>query len=334
MEVIEGFYMRARDVIFYAKGVEHPPGKIVALPKYVLSSDGERVAGGRRFRKLLTLKEQMAYVTTHYGEYVVEDKYIGSLVPEIPLSMFEEIYDPIERAEDLLSREDLRGAEKDAADMLRDLRSVSRAIGVSGSILVGLHTAESDVDLIVYGEEDGRRVYELLRKRIEEGEEYRRYSERDATSLYSRRSEETPLSWEEFTKQERVRVLEGFYRGREYSIRLVKPPEEPYGSKIIRKLERATLITEVVDDRESIFTPCRYGVRVLEVLGGPEYGVNVGAVYSLRERFTEVARMGDVIEAKGQIELWNRVKTGREELVLYLGGEGDYMKVVEEMERD
>ncbi|MCD6349135.1 MAG: hypothetical protein J7L91_05845, partial [Candidatus Korarchaeota archaeon] len=72
----------------------------------------------------------------------------------------------------------------------------------------------------------------------------------------------------------------------------------------------------------------------LEVLGGPEYGVNVGAVYSLRERFTEVARMGDVIEAKGQIELWNRVKTGREELVLYLGGEGDYMKVVEEMERD
>ncbi len=324
MEIIEGYYMKLGNIIFYAKGVEHPPGKVIAYPKYVPDERGERRnRRGERFRKLATQHEQLRYLKSCCDEYLVYDPHIGREVPEIPLSSFDEVYDPIKRARELLASS--QGMEKDAAQMITDLGLSD--IGVSGSILVRLHNESSDIDLVVYGEENGRRVYENLRKRIEEGIEYRRYSEVDSRVLYERRARETPLSWDDFIKQEKRRVLEGYYREREYSIRLVKLGE-PYGSKVVRRNGKARLVLEVTDDEESIFTPCRYGVRVLKLLSGSSIGKEVQFIYSLRERFTEIAAEGDVVEARGEVETWTYT-SGEELVVLYLGEKGDYMRIVD-----
>ncbi len=325
MEVIEGYYMRMRSIIFYAKGIEHPPGKVVAYPKYVLDPRGDRRdRRGRKFRKLPTQDEQLEYLKSCCREYLVDDPYIGERVPEIPLSSFDEIYDPLERAQELLAGNP-QGVEREAVQMILDLGPDN--IGISGSILVGLHNESSDIDLVVYGEEEGRRIYETLRKKVEEGVHYRKYSEKDSRALYERRIRETPLSWYDFMRQERRRILEGYYRGREYSIRLVRP-ESSYGSKTVRKVGEAQLLLEITDSEESIFTPCIYGVRVLEVSDGPGEGNDVSFIYSLRERFTEIASEGDVVEARGKVEVWNYIGTGRKATLLYLGERGDYMRVL------
>jgi len=328
MRIIEGYYMRLGDTIFYAKGVEHPPGKVIAYPKYVLDPKGERMdARRRRYRKLFTQEEQLRYLREYYNEYLVYDPYIGEEVPEIPLDSFNEVYDPLKRAKELLASSK-PGIERDATDMILDLSSGfdNDEIGISGSLLVGLHNESSDIDLVVYGEDKGRKVYEILKERLKEEKDYKRYSKGNAEALYKRRREETPISWDEFLKQERRRILEGYYRNREYSIRLVRQSNS-YGSKIVRKLGEATLVLEVMDSRESIFTPCRYAVRSLKVVRGPETGRKVELIYSLRERFTEIASEGDVIEARGEVEVWT-YKTGDEVTLLYLGRKGDYMKLL------
>ncbi len=328
MEVIEGYYLLMGDVVFYAKGIEHPPGKVIAYPKYVPDPRGwRRDREGKRYRKLMTQEEQWKYLESCCRRYLVDDPHIGGRVPEIPLNSFDRVYDPIERARELIERRGRgKGIEMDAADMLSDLGQESDLIGLSGSILVGLHGESSDIDLVVYGESSGRRVYEALRERIEEGKEYRRYTERDARVLYERRRKETPLSWEEFLKQEERRILEGYFRNREYSIRLIKLGAT-YGSKMVRKVGRAKLILEILDGRDSIFTPCKYSVRTLSVIEGPDLGRKVEFIYSLRERFTEIALEGEIVEAEGEIEEWT-YKTGERVILLYLGRAGDYMKVL------
>lgn len=331
---VEGFFYKLSDGnIFYAKGVSHPPGYVVAYPKYVVDSLGNRFDKdkGIRYRRLSTISEEYSYVISRYSRYLRFDDFFGREVVVIPLTDIAYVYNPLQRSKEIICKGTLEDPVlKDVRDMVLDITESTgiKEVGVSGSILVNLFKEDSDIDIVVYGVNNGLNVYKYLSDVIDKDPRYRRYRICDILELHARRSLETPIPSEQLLKQESRKALEGMFKGREYFIRLIKYPwEEPsYGSYRCIKLGKTTMKLRIIDSKESIFTPCRYRVEVIDVMEGVE--ADVIEVYSLRGRFTEVAREDEIIIAKGTVE---RIETqsGGDYYRLYLGDQGDYILVMD-----
>ncbi|MCS7111044.1 MAG: hypothetical protein N3D82_01335 [Ignisphaera sp.] len=333
MNIVEGFYFKLYDdSIFYAKGVSHPKDRVVAFPKYIRSVDGDRTTpNGVKYTKVGDIINEYRIAMTKYSNYVVYDDYFGRKVVLVPLRDIVEVYSPIDKAVKIINSDPTKGILADVKDMLNDiLNSTSaRTIGVSGSILVDLYREDSDIDIVVLDENDGRKVYSFLSEVIDKPySKIRRYSEESVARLYLTRVAETPIGFREFVAQERRRILEGLYGDREYFIRLIdrSHTDDIYDVYRCRKLGFSTMMLRVLDAKRSIYTPCRYGVEVLKVLEG--VAVDVEEVYSLRGRFNEIAAEGETVVARGSIELLEYRNGGRK-YRLYLGDPGDYMYLAE-----
>ncbi|MGC9345680.1 MAG: hypothetical protein ACP5ER_02660, partial [Candidatus Bathyarchaeales archaeon] len=81
----------------------------------------------------------------------------------------------------------------------------------------------------------------------------------------------------------------------------------------------------VVDDSESIFTPCVYKISDVRVLEGKKLEP-IKEIASFRGRFCEQARIGEVVIAQGKVERVIDDRQNREYFRLLLGNKpSDYM---------
>ena len=326
---IEGFMLElSSGHIFDVKGLIHPPGRVLAYPRYVLDPSGPRRRAGRSFRKLSSWAERMAFLREHFSSYLTFDPVLGDVFCEVPLADVARVLDPVEGLQEL-SRSPRPGLATLALEMAEELgeraRLSGREIGVSGSLLVGLEGPSSDIDLVIYGREACLRAYRALRAMREEGAT-EPLGPGELEAIWSARSKDTPYEARDFFSREPRKILQGLFRGRPYSIRLVPSGRpEPYGVRRFRPLGTAVIRARVEDASESIFTPCRYLIRDVEVLTGPEEPIP-GVLASFRMRFCEHLREEEAFEARGKLELVLG-PGGLEEARLLVGGRpGDYIR--------
>ncbi|RLF23717.1 MAG: hypothetical protein DRN15_05225 [Thermoprotei archaeon] len=323
--IIEGVYFKHVDGgIFYAKGVIHPPGGVIGFPKYIPSPRGSRVApSGISYVKIEELRSQLRILKERYPSYLREDKCLGCLVPVVPTSDIDEIYDPVVVVNEMKSRA-RRTVERVAVELVSLLAEHIGwdKVGLSGSLLLGLYTPRSDIDVVVYG--GHYKAYEVLKeardKRILTG-----YSGDKLALLYRARSKETPIDPIAFKLHQQRKLLEGLISGFEYFIRLIDPSSEPpYCTFKTRKHGTVKVRGEVVDDSRSMMTPCVYEVFIDEVIIGPKEAYEVSKLYSLRGRFCELVQADEKFEARGSLEKVE-YHDGSCEYRIYLGYEGDYL---------
>ncbi|MCL4367878.1 MAG: nucleotidyltransferase domain-containing protein [Actinobacteria bacterium] len=166
-EVIEGFAVETADgLIFTVKGMVHPPERIVSYLRYVPDSAGERMRGGVRYRRVYAFEEQETLLRSRWSAYLWEDPQSGLLLQAVPREHIRRVYDPLSRLRDLSQKgptDPLEEATLALAELLRETAGIpSQALGLSGSLLLGLHHLESDIDLVVYGEDESREVHRAL----------------------------------------------------------------------------------------------------------------------------------------------------------------------------
>jgi len=310
---IEGFFVESIEgLIFDVKGLVHPPDRVIAYIRYVPDPEGDRERRGSsiRYAKVYSLRDRELFLRTNFPEYLYFDKFLNRWFQAVPYSRLHKVYDPIAALNGLLKKRSKDRVEALACELASFLESLTgigyECIGVSGSLLVGLHTDKSDIDLVVYGEKAGRALYRSL-KTIMEGEEdaLRRYTYRELLRLYELRVKDTFMPLNSFLLSERRKVLQGVFRGRDFYIRLIKEPEEyeeRYGQCIYRLLGRVRIRAMVSNDRDSIFTPCRYLISQVRVLKG-ESPEPIREIISFRGRFCEQAFSGENILAEGSLEL-------------------------------
>ncbi len=208
--------------------------------------------------------------------------------------------DPLEK--DPLVRDTLAFAQLLQAEAKVDLSCV----GVSGSLLIGLHTPDSDLDMTVHGERNCRRVHLALSRLLSSGDhpELKPFDQDGLDKLYQERVPDTRMDYEDFLATEKKKVFQGIFRGRTFFIRFLKDVSEVgerYGDYSYTPLGKAGIRAQVVDASESIFTPCRY--QLADVHFDQRSPLEpLSEIVSFRGRFCEQAQAGDLISAFGTLE--------------------------------
>lgn len=334
---IEGAAVETRDgMLFTVKGTVHPPGRIVAYLRYVPDPQGERVRGRDRYRRVYSIADQAAALRANNVSYRFEDPALGVPVDAIPRQEVVRLYDPRERLQELLRGGPSNPLEKDALALAESLKEASgapsAALGLTGSLLFGLHTPASDVDLVVYGDRDCRRVHAALSRLLDDpSSALTRPQGDELAAIHAAHRADTPLSAADFARLQAYKVNEGGYAGRPYFVRFVKRPgetRERYGDPRFSPAGTALVEARVTDARDALFTPCRYSLDDVRCLDGalPD---DLREVISFRGRFADQARPGQRIRASGALErvIW---LDGSETTRLVVGGRpGDFLLALE-----
>ncbi len=319
-EAIESYYLETQEGLFFAvKGLEHPPDRWIGVLRYAPDpGKGERKKGEVRYRRLYHFAEQEELLRSLYPQYLAYDPVFHATMQSVLGSRIRQIYDPRVRLKEMGSSAAASEIEKDAvsfAGLLQKCSGVpSSAIGISGSLLIGLHTERSDLDISVFGTENCRKIYEglgcLLSSDSADGP--RRLDIKGIEELHSQRAVDTNISFNEFVELEKNKVCQGSFHRRPYFIRFIREAHEwtqIYGSVRYTPIGRARITAKICDDREAIFTPCRYVLSDVHVLEGPP--LFVSEIVSFRGRFCEQAWVGQSVMAEGTLE---SVETSRGEI--------------------
>lgn len=319
IETLEG-------LIFDVKGLVHPPDRVVAFIRYFPEETGDRVRNGSSYGKVYSLSDRYALLKENYPQYLVFDPVFDERMCEVPIDCLKEKYDPIAKLQQLEKGENMDALESKALNLallLGEKAGTPRnSIGISGSILVGLHRANSDIDLIVYGSANCRKVNITLRKMLNDPDSaLRPYDSSDVKRLFDFRSKDTAMGFGDFVRTESRKAFQGKFMHTDYFIRFVKDwneIDEKYGDFQYKNLGCAKMKATVSNDSESIFTPCRYSIENMAVIGGLK-NVAITEICSFRGRFCEQARKGETVMAQGKVEKVMDMRTDRAHFRLLIG---------------
>lgn len=323
--------------IFDVKGLVHPPGKVIAYIRFTPYAEGDRKRGGAIYRKVYPLHERYELLRERFPQYLFYDKVFNEWLCEVPIEAIKYHYQPVYYLRNLRRKRkqltQLQKATLHFAEFLKKKAGVSwNALGVSGSLLVGLHTSKSDVDLVVYGSQNCSKIYDSLRTLVNHKSSLvKPYNVEELKRLFDFRSKDTAMSFEDFVRTESRKVLQGKFKAYEYFIRCMKEwneINERYGTVHYRPLGNAKITATVTDDSQMIFTPCQYAIDNTKIVEGPRVE-STREIVSFRGRFCEQARKGEIIMAQGKIEKVQ--KEGEEEFNRMLLGNNvsDFMILTE-----
>jgi len=318
--------------IFDVKGLIHPPRKIIAFIRFTPDLKGDRKRKGVTYRKVYPLHERFELLRERFPQYLVFDRVFNEWLSEVPIEAIKRHYKPVDYLRKLRHRRQLTQLEKAAlhfAELLKKNADVSwNMLGVSGSMLVGLQTPKSDIDLIVYGSQNCFKVYDSLKTLVNDRDSpVKMYSKEELKHLFDFRSKDTSMPFEDFVRTESRKVLQGKFNDRDYFIRCVKDwneIREQYGTVHYQPVGYAQIKAKVIDNSQMIFTPCHYKIDNVEIVEGPKIE-SIQEIVSFRGRFCEQARKGESVMAQGKIERVQRM--GEQEFYRILLGNNvsDYM---------
>lgn len=209
-------------------------------------------------------------------------------------------YRPRERAAELASpAEDVvprptggdRNLEATAGRLLQQFarRGVPlQMMGVTGSLLVGAHGEDSDIDLVIYGREHFQQARAML-ARLQEDGVFDALSAPDWQRSYRRRG--CSLSLEEYIWHERRKQNKAIFENTKFDIAQANSSPEPPPAPC-RKLGPATATASIVADEDVFAFPARWRID----------DPDIDEVVSYTTTYTGQAFLGETIEARGTLE--------------------------------
>jgi predicted nucleotidyltransferase len=323
---IESHYLETEEGLFFAvKGLIHPPDRIVGCLRYFPDPKGDRQKEGFHYTRLYHFAEQVQFLQEHYPQYLAFEPTIQATLQSVPLQAIRRVFDPRVRLQELSRQDERDPLEEDAWAFTNQLHEISgispTSLGISGSLLIGLHLSRSDLDVTVHGAQNCRSLHQALRRvLLGTSENISRLDEQGMEALYTERSADTRMAHNQFFRSERDKVIQGQFQGRTYFIRFLKELEETgetYGSLRYSPEGKAEIQGVISDDQDAIFTPCRYALGDVNFLNGSPVN-DLREIVSYRGRFCEQAWRGDTVQAFGTLELV-RESSGRSWHRLLLG---------------
>ena len=247
------------------KGCYHREDYVIALPRYRLN--------GAKIKELTKSFE----IARRRG-FLVFDEYLDSPVPAIPVKEIEYCLNPFNTS--TLGLGDIGEAAWELKLLLSRKASVSLdSLGVTGSLLAKTvipRLEAVDIDIVVRGIEESKRVYEVLRKlrdeRLLSPVNSPVYRELEVQDLKTRHT------------LMKKRILEGLYKNIPYSIRLIPCRRQQAITSRIKRLEWWEGVIEIVEQIQPYIMPYQYRIHVVKT-NSP---YKPTSLISYRMRFSEL----------------------------------------------
>lgn len=295
---------------------------VIAYLRYLPDPDGDRIRGGVHYRRVANLKETTTMLRKFYPQYLNYVPDLGLTLQTIPQNSIDKVYKPQERLKEIV---------KSPKDVLEEIYSkfvealslesgvpVSN-FGVAGSSLIGLSRETSDVDIIVYGRNQGSQTYQALKRLRIAGSWIEPYTTISVVNVLNQRWGETSVELSRLKEIEVKKVLHGRVSGRDYFIRLLREYDDNFSS---HPVEEVVFRGKISDSSCSIFTPVTYRVGDVEWISA-QRTIKTIELLSYRGKFTEQVLQGEYVEAHGMLEEIGDPEGPRFRVVL--GSDSDYL---------
>lgn len=301
------FIETAEGLIFAVVSYQPQAGKVGGFLRYVRS--------GSAWSKVGT-DEANALLTEYYPQYLYHSKQFDAAFHAVSPDVIVKHHQPEKRLEQVLKQT----APDEITLKLQQLIPIlvrygvnCNVLGLTGSMLIGQQTAQSDIDLVVYG----RTNFHLTRAAVRAAvlvEELMLLDETLMRDNFHRRA--GALNFDDFSWHENRKFNKAVIQGTKFDIGMVCSVADVDLGKY-QKQDCLTLVSEVVDDQYAFDFPARYIISdnvISEVL-----------VYT--QTYVGQAIIGEQVEVSGAVE--SDVETGKCRLVVGSSREalGEYIKV-------
>ncbi|MCX8150673.1 MAG: nucleotidyltransferase domain-containing protein [Candidatus Bathyarchaeota archaeon] len=300
--------------IFNTLGYEHPLGVVFAFLKYIPAEYQklfnvemlERTwsFGGKqlfRAEKLYTAENYKSFVETfrkNFPEYLYYCYLRHKELISVPVNRIEKVFVPKERLQYLMGLEKRDRIQTLALELVELISKESNVnmqdLGIHGSIALGMHSEESDIDFVVLGSKNFRKVEATIDRLVEAGT--LRY-------LFSNRLD-------------RARKFKGKYKDKIWMYTATRKPEEfppPYGTLRFSVMHPVKFECIISDDSEAIFRPAIYkftNYKPLDKKSELSADRLPVSIISNIGCYRNVARNGDRVKVSGVLERVESNKTG------------------------
>lgn len=255
-----------------------------------------------RAERLYTAQNYQSFLETFrhsFPDYVYSCPFRQKEIISAPLDSVECVYVPrkcLQHLSRLQKRDDLQEATLDLVELLSNESRISMEdFGVHGSIALDMHTPKSDIDLVVYGAQNFRRLEVSISKLVGNG----------------------VLSYVSKNRIDAARRYKGKYMEKLFMYNAVRELEEinsKYGMFKYFSLACVKFCCKVKDDTEAMFRPAIYRVENYEPANKTSMLVEDKVprlVTSMIGCYRNVARKGDKIRVSGMLECVENLETGQ-----------------------
>jgi predicted nucleotidyltransferase len=296
---IDGFIMNTF-------GYEHPEAHVFAFLKYIPAKFKDmfnvemlertwRYGQTELFRaeKLYTAKNYQVFIEAfrkNFPDYLVYDKNRDKEVISAPLDRIAEVFVPRDRLvwlQNLAQRDELQNKALDLISLISKESKVPLSdMGLHGSLALNMHAAHSDIDFVVYGTDNFRRVEATI--------------ERLAGSA--------KLNYIVGNRLDAARKFQGRYQGKIYMYNATRQFNEnlaKWGQYIYTPLSQVHFQASVCSDRETMYRPATYKISGYKPLDSEselstdkipiQVVSNIGC-------YRNVAKQGSEIKVSGKLE--------------------------------
>jgi predicted nucleotidyltransferase len=316
IEAIEGDYIETKKEKFYfdVKGLHHPDDYIICFLRFFPHPEGERMKNGIKYKKIYKLNERYALLRKEYLKFLFFSKELDLETQGVYKEEIKNVYTPRNFFRDLLEKKKLSDSEKRSRDLCQLLINEGNlsknSIGIIGSIIVGLNTEDSDIDLVIYGTETSLKFQEMIVQTFKKSNNVRKYNLDEYKSHYEWRVGGSNIPFKDFLRSEQRKLHQGKFFNRDFFIRYITSPEDWNGNFYDYQYEncgRIKLKAEIIDSKFSIFTPCLYKINPIKILEKESVSKkiklkDISSINSFRGRFCEHAREKEKVVVEGKLE--------------------------------
>ncbi|MEV7470896.1 hypothetical protein AB0O20_30980 [Streptomyces kronopolitis] len=295
-------------VIFKVIGDIHPGTHWLGYVKYYPDERGDRTLFGRTYRQNTVVSKAFGILADRPECYVYSPA-VGCVITGVPREDVVAHYSCRRALTALHERPELL----DGSPVSKDLAAIvtwvvdagaTDAIGVTGSFLVGVCNARSDIDLVCYGPRGYKAAAELFAERSL----IRPYEGEAQTRLYIRRAKYMVGSSFDALMRQEARKLQGLTSS---GAHINCEPLRADGDRTLsgvtaQEVGAISVLARVTDHSEGLATPAVYGIEVDTVIGSTideaeTFARRITQVRSYLGAYTGAFRTGDTVYLSGRL---------------------------------
>jgi len=300
--------------IFNVFGYEHPSNRVFAFLKYIPATfqklfNVEYLENTWTFEDQTLFRAENLYTAQNYQtflesfrknfpDYVYYCPFRKKDIISVPLDSIKRVFVPrdcLHSLTKLETKDDLQKMTLNLVDLLSAESDIGlEDFGVHGSVALNMHTSKSDIDLVVYGEQNFRVLEAAINSLVEDGR----------------------LSYKFSNRLDACRRYKGKYLNRIFMYNAIRKPEEikgEYGKLEYDTVAPVNFTCRVQDDSEAMFRPATYKIMDYDPAhaGILDEGNVPETVVSMIGCYRNVARRGERIGVSGMLERAKNLETGQ-----------------------